>query len=45
MQVVDPRYMQVVLGTRPEEAANHAVFVHDHFYSFTSTIFYGNEVR
>ena len=44
-QVIDPTYFQMITQLPPLAAEKDAVFVHDYFNSWTSTMFIGNELR
>lgn len=44
LQVIDPTYLQMVMQVPPEASLNNNVFVHDHFHTFTTSIFLGIEV-
>lgn len=44
-RVVDPTYFQMLTRFPPLASDNEAVFIHDYFNSFTSTMFIGNELR
>lgn len=44
-QVVDPTYLQRIIGFPADAFAEAALFAHDYFNSFTNVLFYGNELR
>lgn len=41
---MDPTYAQMLLQLPPEASVQNAVFVHDYFWTFTTTLLLGIEV-